>query len=422
MRVPVLRVLTALLVLTTAALAGDNAASDPAVTGESWLTHLQRPFSETSMGKTWALGPAVLPPGDAKSQWHPALSPAMATSPVALKGSDLYRFNCEGCHGEAGLGAPPEIHSVINPVRATSSALVMKRMKDSGMEISNANASQMAKQAKDALLLRFQKGGEAMPPFGYLHAAEERLVLSYLNELAGVPSGSAAHGALDESPERVGELIVKSTCHICHDATGANPDPKQILQGVIPPLSTLPHRVNEAEFIRKVTHGSPVLAGDPASSQRGRMPVFYYLSENEAADVYLYLMLYPPRASAQQEAVATGKNDGRNTALVAATTYDFPVPPSPPPAPSTSQVDGTLLSEIGALGGMVGALLFSGLAITVWELRRLAASSESHAIARHPTSAPTTQTLVPTQKGNKEDRICDRNALGSSTTFSVSHS
>jgi mono/diheme cytochrome c family protein len=313
---------------------------------------------------------------------------------------------------------------VINPVRATSAALVMKRMKDSGMEISAANASQMAKQAKDALLLRFQKGGEAMPPFAHLRPVEERLVLSYLNELAGVPGGSAAHGALDESPVRIGELIVRSTCHICHDATGANPDPEQILQGVIPPLSTLTHRTNEAEFIRKVTHGSPVLMGDPASPERGRMPVFYYLSENEAADVYLYLMLYPPRASARQDAVTARKNDSRDTAVVAATTYDFPVPPSPPapPDPSTSQVDGALLSEIGALAGVVGALLLVGIAITVWELRRLSTESESRGIAEQRTPTSVMQSVVQIHKVSKENRICDRNALESSTAFSVSRS
>jgi len=27
---------------------------------------------------------------------------------------------------------------------------------------------------------------------------------------------------------------------------------------------------------------------------RGRMPVFFYLTDEEAADVYLYLTLYPP--------------------------------------------------------------------------------------------------------------------------------
>jgi hypothetical protein len=35
--------------------------------------------------------------------------------------------------------------------------------------------------------------------------------------------------------------------------------------------------------------------GSPAAPCRGRMPVFDYLSEDEAADVYLYLSLYPPR-------------------------------------------------------------------------------------------------------------------------------
>ena len=34
--------------------------------------------------------------------------------------------------------------------------------------------------------------------------------------------------------------------------------------------------------------------GAPAMLCRGRMPVFFYLTDEEAADVYLYLTLYPP--------------------------------------------------------------------------------------------------------------------------------
>jgi hypothetical protein len=64
--------------------------------------------------------------------------------------------------------------------------------------------------------------------------------------------------------------------------------------GAIPPLSSLIRRKTEAEFVVKVTQGAPVLMGSPPMLCRGRMPVLYYLSEHEAADVYLYLTLYPP--------------------------------------------------------------------------------------------------------------------------------
>jgi hypothetical protein len=101
-----------------------------AVTGESWLIHLHRSFDQSSMGKTFRLGPP-----DAATD---LAAPHLRSSSVGtrtLYGSDLYRLNCQGCHGESGLGAPPEIGSVINPVRATSSVLVSERMKQAGMEI-----------------------------------------------------------------------------------------------------------------------------------------------------------------------------------------------------------------------------------------------------------------------------------------------
>jgi mono/diheme cytochrome c family protein len=93
----------------------------------------------------------------------------------------------------------------------------------------------------------------------------------------------------------VGEHIVKSTCHVCHSAVGPNPDTQQLVEGAIPPLSTLSTRTSLPEFVRKVTYGAPIIMGTPPLQRRGRMPVFGYLSEDEAANVYLYLMLYPPQ-------------------------------------------------------------------------------------------------------------------------------
>jgi hypothetical protein len=109
------------------------------VAGESWLNHLNRSFGDTSMGKTGRLGPG--------SQEDVALQQIQAPifssrSGVTLHGSDLYRLNCQGCHGESGHGASPEINSVINPVRATSVSLVVARMKESGMDISYADGLQ----------------------------------------------------------------------------------------------------------------------------------------------------------------------------------------------------------------------------------------------------------------------------------------
>src|SRR5271165_6223240 len=48
-------------------------AAISAVTGESWLHHLNRSFDETSMGKTWRLGPA----GPATDESAPRLQRSM---------------------------------------------------------------------------------------------------------------------------------------------------------------------------------------------------------------------------------------------------------------------------------------------------------------------------------------------------------
>jgi mono/diheme cytochrome c family protein len=223
-----------------------------------------------------------------------ALSPGFAPQAVTLHGADLYRLNCQGCHGEAGLGAPPEINSLVNPVRATSVPAVMERMKKVGMDISPANAKELAKQARTALLQRLHDGGVSMPAFHHLTEAEIASLVAYLNQLAGLPGAEKTQVAVRESPVRMGELIVKSTCHICHTADGPNPDSQQLLEGSIPPLSTLTRRKNWPDFVRKVTIGAPIVMGTPPMPYRGRMPVFGYLSPDEASYVYLYLTLYPP--------------------------------------------------------------------------------------------------------------------------------
>jgi len=277
---------------------GTKDAQVTEVKGESWLKHLRRSFNESSMGRTWDLGPAPPMPGQEAPRWQLELSHGYATLPVTLHGSDLYRLNCQGCHGATGGGAPPEINSVVNPVRATSVAVILERTKKTGQEISRADASLMAKQAKDLLLRRLHEGGEAMPAFPQLNEMEIRSIVAYLDELSDVPGANAKQITVKETVYRVGEHVVKSTCHICHAATGPNPDNQQLMDGAIPPLSSLTTRTSLPEFVRKVTNGACITMGaEPLSykdSYRGRMPVFRYLSQDEAADAYLYLSLYPP--------------------------------------------------------------------------------------------------------------------------------
>jgi len=90
---------------------------------------------------------------------------------------------------------------------------------------------------------------------------------------------------------------------------------------VIPPLSTLTTRTTLSQFVRKVTIGAPITMGTPPEPLRGRMSVFSYLSEDEAADAYLYLALYPPGtmsaapAGTIQPAPPAGPTLGSNTSV-----------------------------------------------------------------------------------------------------------
>ncbi len=279
----------------SAALAAETAPRNKPVTpviGESWLDHLHSAYSDSSMGKTWGLGPL--------SRSNPSFllhSPSRSQHSelwVTVHGADLYRFNCQGCHGPSGLGAPPEVASLIDPVRATSPALVAQRMKNAGAALSRKQISDMTNQARAALLKRLHEGGKAMPSFQHLSEPEIRSLVAYLQLLAGVPDTEHRQNPIQETPDRVGEMVAKSTCHVCHGATGANPTTEELLQGNIPPLSALPFRVSRAQMAQKVTSGAAVPMNSAEEPFRGRMPVFDYLAPDEVSDVYEYLDRYPP--------------------------------------------------------------------------------------------------------------------------------
>jgi mono/diheme cytochrome c family protein len=355
------------------------------VEGESWLNHLNRSFGDTSMGKTWHLGPPASGTEKELSSGQATLLIGCTTQSTTLRGADLYRLNCRGCHGEAGLGAPPEINSIIDPVRATSVRLLQERMKKVGASLSAAQATQLAQQAQAALLQRLHNGGKSMPPFSQLNEAEVRSILAYLRQLAGFPGAENEQIAVSESPVRVGELIVKSTCHICHSAAGPNPSPEQLLNGVIPPLETLTTRKNQSGLVEKVTAGAPVLMGKPAMLFRGRMPVFHYLTPSEAADVYLYLTVYPPSGFSMVEPVAT-------------TSYSNQAPTGidrPESAPGTLaglnsgssgnwRLDNPAETHPVLILGMallIAALTAGGLSFTLWEFKRLSLKNEQRSLA-----------------------------------------
>jgi mono/diheme cytochrome c family protein len=355
--------------------AGPEAVQVKPVAGESWLNHLHRTFQETSMGKTGRLGPPTSLGGEQTPDWQRELS-ASTRQTVTLRGSDLYRLNCWGCHGEFGLGAPPEINSVINPTRAASAQLVMERMKNLGMDMSRKDAAVLADQSKVALLQRLHNGGTDMPPFPHLNDSEVRAIFAYLKQLAEVPGAERQQAAVEESRLRVGEHIVKSTCHICHDAAGQNPNPEQLFNGAIPPLNTLTTRTSLPEFERKIRSGAPIVMGTPPSPFRGRMPVFYYLSEDEVADAYLYLKLNPPASTVPDPAMpAIEQKQAANKILPVGFTVEPTTVSRPSNARDLIMIVFPLASEI-----FVALLLVGGFWYTLREIRRLTAISRSRKV------------------------------------------
>lgn len=345
------------------------------VSGESWLSHLHRALENTSMGKTVHLGPPTIVPtraiGEQNAERLQSLALGAAKSSVIMQGADLYRFNCQGCHGEFGLGAPPEINSVIEPTRATSAALVMARMKQRGLDTSWSQVNEMANQAKGSLLDRLHKGGTDMPPFSHLSEPEVRAIFSYLRQLAEIPGAEGQQVRVEEPALHVGEHIVKSTCHICHNAAGLNPSPNELMQGTIPPLSTLTTRVSLPEFERKVRHGAPIMMGTPVLPYRGRMPVFDYLSESEVADAYLYLKMFPP--SAWTDPVTPP--DPPQTASAIAAIVSNHEPPNDPPRGEGQDKKGSSLPILAEV--FAGLLVAGGAFFTVYDVRRTKAKARA---------------------------------------------
>lgn len=271
-------------------------AAPPAVTpvaGPSWLTHLNIKDGNTSLGRgAGRYGPAPAEP-------HPAMRSAsspVAGHPTVLKGVDLYRFNCQACHRAEGTGSPPEIKSLIYLVQGSSFELVRRQLQGEGKTVGAAAIRTQAAHARTELYRRIREGGQRMPPLAHLDESDVDVLYAYLTELAGAPD-APPQSQRTVSWARLGEQVVKGTCHICHDAVGPRPTRDEMLRGVIPPLSVLRADNSQGSFMWKAGSGATVMAGRPSFHYRGRMPVFYYLRDEELAAAYDFLVAYPPRAT-----------------------------------------------------------------------------------------------------------------------------
>ena len=87
-----LKGLLALFIVSSSLLGQSAGTKDSTVTpvsGESWLSHLHRPFDGTSMGKTWDMGPSVPKPGERSDEWQAALTPAPLLEEYLIAGRTL---------------------------------------------------------------------------------------------------------------------------------------------------------------------------------------------------------------------------------------------------------------------------------------------------------------------------------------------
>jgi mono/diheme cytochrome c family protein len=275
--------------------ASGKPARDPDVTpvvGPSWLNRLGVTYRESMLGRGGATyGP---PPGE-RAAPTPGI-PLAIGRPVVLSGGDLYRLNCQSCHRAEGTGSPSEIKSVLRLVQGSSLELVRKRLREQGKRKAESAARAQSAKARTELHDRVQRGGQRMPPLAHLQDADFNALYAYLTQLAGTPDASP-QSRRTVSWSRLGEHVIKGTCHICHDAVGPRPTNEALMRGTIPPFTTLLEEKLIVQFLTKVRTGAPVMAGDPAFHYRGRMPVFPYLSDLEVAAAYNFLVDYPPQAA-----------------------------------------------------------------------------------------------------------------------------
>jgi hypothetical protein len=106
------------------------------------------------------------------------------------------------------------------------------------------------------------------------------------------------------------------------------------------------------------------MMGAPPSPFRGRMPVFYYLSEDEVADAYLYLKLYPPQSGPDPAMPATELKQAASKIVP----VGFGIEQTTTAPPTNTRDLTVIVFPVAA-----ALLLAGGLWFTLREIRRLTA-------------------------------------------------
>ena len=123
---------------------------------------------------------------------------------------------------------------------------------------------------------------------------------------------------------------------------------------------------------------------------RGRMPVFHYLSQEEAASAYLYLTQYPPsdRASSVTTVALSSKGPtpAGGTPSSPTTGSNSSVPDHRPadPVRAGNGADAKTFTLLTAVALFVIGVLAAGVAFTMREFGRLTAHGQRHSPAATP--------------------------------------
>ncbi|MGD8863621.1 MAG: cytochrome c [Myxococcales bacterium] len=262
----------------------------PEVSGPSWLAHLGLAVGTTDLGLE---GGGGKPP---QTTAHQPMPDAEHTNVLfTVSGADIYRYSCRACHGPEGLGAPDQtIPSLIPFVESMSPSLLGARMAKQGHPASKVLLQELVAGGESALRTRLKAGGEKMPPLSHLRDDEVDALIAYLKALAHAPSDEHQSITRKVPAARAGQLLVKGTCHVCHDATGPGGAHLTMMRGTIPSLDSLTHAYGVEQVIDKVQRGKIPMMGMHGES---KMPVLSYLAAQEITAARVYLTVDPPSST-----------------------------------------------------------------------------------------------------------------------------
>lgn len=257
------------------------------IQGPSWIKHLGLTVSKTHLGQ---MGGDAAPKDSSGDKLKPIMqrfltnvrsdpqqASRMLNEEFSASGADIYRWNCQGCHGTEGKGLPPEINSVLGPVQGTSEAMTRARMEARGLDVDDDMVKQVTELARQALRDRLQHGGTNMPAFSHLRPDEVQALTKYLEKLASVP-GARDDLLVHETAARAGEHILRGTCHVCHDGTGPGAGAAALMQGNVPSLASLPQEHSLSGVVHQVQYGS---CSSVKLTGSDTMPAYPYFSEEE---------------------------------------------------------------------------------------------------------------------------------------------